>query len=82
MNITTTTVVAVMIGAVLLYGAVKTMDPRDVVRKALGKEPKFGFFGTVQGFARPINPVPGAGGSTPRFTGLAGASNLPFTPSV
>lgn len=74
-NLSTTTVVSIMIGVVLLYAAVKKMDPRDVIRKALGKEPKFGFFGEIQGFAKPINPIPpggGGGGGTPSFTGSNG----------
>lgn len=86
-NLNTTTIVLIMIGSVLIYASVKQMDPRDVMRKAIGKEPKYGFFGEVQGFARPINPVlpggGGGGGARPTSTiGGLPATTLPFAPSV
>lgn len=79
MNLTTTTVVSLMIGAVLLYAAVKSQDPRDVVRKALGMEAKY----TEQGFLRRIRPIGGGtGGRAPSFTGggngAAGSSIIPL----
>lgn len=80
-NITTTTILMLMTGAVLIYSSVKKMDPRDVVRKALGKEPKFGFFGIDSGpnATRDIIPLPGkGGGGVPRFTGLTGGTPPPL----
>lgn len=86
MNFNVVTVASVLIGGVLIYSALKKRDPRDVVRMAFGKEPKFGFFGEEQGFLRPINPSgSGGGGGTPHFTSQPTAPiiNLPLTrPSV
>ena len=74
-NLNVTSIVAIMIGVVLLYSAVKKKDPRDVVRNALGLPSKY----QEQGWLRAINTppttgtdptVPGAGGVVPKFTTL------------
>ncbi len=87
-NITTSTVLAFITGVVLIYSAVKKVDPRDVVRKALNKPAKHGFFGAEsdsQGFARAIgnNPPGGGGGPPPEFTSNATGNpiiQLPLAP--
>lgn len=53
MNLNLATVVAVGVGAILIYSAVKDQDPRDVVGAAFGQKPKYG-----KGFNAP----PGSGG--------------------
>jgi hypothetical protein len=48
-------VVAFVAGAVLMYSAVKSKDPRDVVLEALGRKAKFGDLGVGKAgqFAEP-----------------------------
>lgn len=68
MQLNTVSVVSIMIGAVLLYSAVKANDPRNVVLEALGQKPRFPLFST--GVIKPIQPsaADGGGGGIPRFT--------------
>ena len=75
----------IVFGVVLVYSGIKKIDPRDVVRKALNKESKFGFFGISSGpnATRDIIPLPRqGGGSTPKFTSIPGAVPIPLVPNV
>lgn len=72
-NLNVTSIVAIMIGVVLLYSAVKKKDPRDVVREALGLPAKYQEQGWLKAIKAPTGTdptIPGAGGVVPKFTTL------------
>lgn len=66
-NLSVVNVAMFGIGAVLIYAAVKNVDPRDVVRVALGQKPAHS--GT---FINPAFPGTGAVGSAAVITPAAG----------
>ncbi len=92
MNLDTTTTVMFMIGAVLLYSAVKNKWPQDVVLEALGKKGSgkkiYDADDDPGKWLGPITPGPGgkgSGGKVPSFTTdpFAGGNLLPlYVPRV
>lgn len=70
MNFSVTTVVMLIAGTALMYAAVKNEDPRDIVRKAMGKAPKYGALSKEEiGVIRALPDKAGGGGGAPKFTG-------------